>query len=334
MRALAAVLAVWIGVRTVILWPVASPVSERFATRIPATPTVGNGIAFAQTLPEPHEALPTIKPAKFVPLLPVGQPTKTDQLRFVLASQTANTLDQTVEHTAVPVFMPAAVKALPVTEPSRARVAVSGWLLVRPETSGAQLATAGQLGGSQIGIRAAYPVFDVTPRTRIAVSGRLSSGFQRPFTAEGAVGLAIKRQGRVSSEVIVEHRFALLDGGRNAIAVIGAVGASDIKLAPRVAAQTYVQGGVVGITARDAFADGALRIDYDLSRGDKAQLSAGGALWAAAQPGVTRVDIGPHITVRPRLGNASLRISAEWRFRVGGNARPASGPSLSAGFDF
>jgi hypothetical protein len=57
------------------------------------------------------------------------------------------------------------------------------------------------------------------------------------------------------------------------------------------------------------------------------------ATWASVQtstPDVWRVDVGPSI----RASVKGIRIEADWRQRVGGNAAPGSGPTLivSAGF--
>jgi hypothetical protein len=60
------------------------------------------------------------------------------------------------------------------------------------------------------------------------------------------------------------------------------------------------------------------------------RLRVGAGAWAGAQPGVSRLDAGPHLEVR--LGPAAL--SADWRFRVGGHARPGSGPTLTVSTGF
>jgi hypothetical protein len=44
--------------------------------------------------------------------------------------------------------------------------------------------------------------------------------------------------------------------------------------------------------------------------------------------------MGPHAELRLRLGTANASLSADWRFRVAGNARPGSGPALTLATDF
>jgi len=61
----------------------------------------------------------------------------------------------------------------------------------------------------------------------------------------------------------------------------------------------------------------------------------GGGVWGGAQKGAARLDIGPSATMTIGLGeSAAARLGLDWRFRVAGDAAPASGPALtlSAGF--
>lgn len=60
-------------------------------------------------------------------------------------------------------------------------------------------------------------------------------------------------------------------------------------------------------------------------------MKAGAGAWGAAQSGVTRLDVGPQASVR---FPANLTLAADWRFRVAGDAAPASGPTLTLSTDF
>ena len=52
------------------------------------------------------------------------------------------------------------------------------------------------------------------------------------------------------------------------------------------------------------------------------------------QPGAARVDVGPRLTLRlPEVGQGS-RIALDWRQRIAGDARPASGLALTLASDF
>ena len=58
-------------------------------------------------------------------------------------------------------------------------------------------------------------------------------------------------------------------------------------------------------------------------------------LWAGAQRGAGRVDLGPAIELGVPLGRqARARIEADWRFRVGGRAAPGSGPAVVLAVSF
>lgn len=89
----------------------------------------------------------------------------------------------------------------------------------------------------------------------------------------------------------------------------------------------YFQAGIVGMNSRDLFADGA----FAITRPIYGPLSAGFGLWGGVQPGVYRVDAGPRISTRLRK---NIYAHVDWRQRVSGNARPASGPALTLAADF
>jgi hypothetical protein len=96
----------------------------------------------------------------------------------------------------------------------------------------------------------------------------------------------------------------------------------------RLTLDAYAQAGVVGLRSRDAFFDGSVRLSVPLGR-----FELGAGAWAAAQPGVERFDIGPTVSMRlPAIRNTRLR--ADWRFRVAGDAAPASGPAVTLATDF
>lgn len=130
---------------------------------------------------------------------------------------------------------------------------------------------------------------------------------------------------------MLERRFALESGGRNAFAATIAAGVDDVKLPLGFRLGGYAQAGLVD---EDAFADGSVAAERTMATYGKASLSFGAAAWAGAQPGVSRVDVGPQIIMRTPVANGMLRASAEWRQRVAGNAAPASGPTLTVGIDF
>ncbi|MEA3039145.1 MAG: hypothetical protein QOE79_1658 [Sphingomonadales bacterium] len=218
---------------------------------------------------------------------------------------------------------PAAV-ALPPTG-GRSRWSVSAWLFARHGRSDAAPVPVGLLGGSQAGARLTYRLGPADGG--LSLSLRLYSPLTDARAAEAALGLDWKPRG-VPLHLLVERRAKLGPDGRSAFALTAYGGADDVALGPlRLAA--YGQAGAVGARRRDLFADGAARLTLPFGR-----LRIGAAAWAAAQPGVSRVDAGPHADLTFPLVHAAVTVSADWRFRLAGSARPGSGPAvtLSTGF--
>jgi hypothetical protein len=132
----------------------------------------------------------------------------------------------------------------------------------------------------------------------------------------------------VPLRILAERRQKIGSEARNAFALTVHGGASAVALPVGFQLDAYGQAGAVGARSRDLFVDGAARVSRPLG----SLLSVGAGAWGAAQPGARRVDVGPSAALRmPALG---ATISADWRFRVAGNARPGSGPALTLQTDF
>lgn len=213
-------------------------------------------------------------------------------------------------------------------------VSISGWLLLRSQASDQTIATAGQLGGSQVGTKVTTEIRSLGKSLHLNGFARVSSALT-PFEAgEAAIGVSLRHSGRLVSEIQVERRIKLSEGGRNDFALVGSTSIYDLPITPLIKLEGYAQAGVVGLKCRDLFVDASVRANQRLMRTKGSELSAGASIWAAAQPDVSRIDVGPQITLKQHIGKGGFRISGEWRFRVAGNARPNSGPALTAGFDF
>ena len=76
------------------------------------------------------------------------------------------------------------------------------------------------------------------------------------------------------------------------------------------------------------------RVEKPAWRSGKAELRLGGGAWGGAQDGAKRVDVGPTATLDLPVGGVNTRLSADYRFRVAGDAAPDSGAAItfSAGF--
>lgn len=214
--------------------------------------------------------------------------------------------------------------AAPASSP---RWSLSAWTFVRSGTS-APLATGGLLGGSQAGARLAYRLNRDAARP-LALSVRLSAPLQRAPGAEAALGIDWKPVRRLPVHILGERRQALGREGRSAFAVTLYGGVSDSPAGPfRIDA--YAQAGVVGARSRDRFADGSLRVSLPMG----GRLRVGAGAWAAAQPGLARLDLGPQAALRLPVAGRALTVAADWRVRVAGDAEPRSGPTLTVATDF
>jgi hypothetical protein len=220
------------------------------------------------------------------------------------------------------------LESAPATRLPDSRFGLSAWAILRG-AGDPGLATGGQLGGSQAGLRIGY---DVHPG--IALAARVSGPLRSTRGKEAALALDLRPIAAVPLTLSVERRVGLDSGGRDAFAVGVFGGLDSVRLPLGVRLDGYGQAGVVGLRTRDFYADGAVRVERPAATLGRASLAAGAGLWGAAQPGVSRLDVGPQIVARLPVPGGGVRIGAEWRQRVAGDARPGSGPALSIGADF
>jgi hypothetical protein len=186
------------------------------------------------------------------------------------------------------------------------------------------------LGGSQLGGRSAYRV-NGDPERPLSVVARAYSPVDRRAGSEAALGLEWKPVARLPLRVLAERRQAVGSEGRSAFAVMAHGGVGDVALAGGIRLEAYAQAGMVGARSRDLFADASVALALPLD--EERRLTVGGAVWGAAQPGVSRVDAGPRLSLK-LPGAERVRVVADWRFRLAGEAAPASGPSLTLATDF
>lgn len=229
-----------------------------------------------------------------------------------------------IQPIASPAIRPATLGAAP---PSRWQG--SFWLLLRGQgTAGPSSFGDGVLGASQTGLRIGRTV---DPARRLAVYGRVSSALEQPG-AEAAFGLDW-RPTPLPVHLIAEQRVPI-DRGRGGptLGVIGGQGPS--RLIAGFTLESYGEAGVILRDGGVGFADGAARVSHGVARLRRVALTLGGGIWGAVQPGARRLDIGPTLVADVPVAARHLRLSVDWRARVTGNARPASGPALTLGADF
>lgn len=210
-------------------------------------------------------------------------------------------------------------------QPRERRWAGSAWVFFRDGDTGSALVPAGELGGSQAGLRLTYRL--AGRRAPLALSGRLYLPLERPEGAEAALGLDWRPLPGVPIHLLAERREAVGRDGRSDFALT-LYGGGERRLGP-VRLEAWGQAGAVGIEDPDLFADGLARATTRVG-----PLDIGAGLWGGAQSGAARLDAGPHVSARLPVEGVNLRVMAEWRLRVAGDAAPGSGPALILVSDF
>ena len=222
------------------------------------------------------------------------------------------------------------VETTPAAPPLRRgldRLQLSSWALLRNQQVGVaasrSLATGGQLGASQAGARLIYNF-----NRQLALSARMSSEVGR---RGGEVAAGVRVHPLVSLPVWItaerRQRVGRFGGGRSDFALVAEAGVYQQPLPWSFTLNSYLQGGVVGVKSRDLFVDGALAITRPVYR----NFSFGFGIWGGAQRGLARLDAGPRMTVQVRR---NVKVHADWRQKLAGNARPGSGPALTLSGDF
>lgn len=227
---------------------------------------------------------------------------------------------------------------------SAVRWSGDGWLLVRrdsaPGVPGPALSDRPGYGRSQVGAVVRYALAFGDP-VRAQVHVRAAAALSGPREREVAAGLSLRPLPGVPLRAVAEARLG--ETG------IGAGRGTSLRLRPAVYAVTefppltlplgsraeaYLQGGYVGGDFATPFVDGQARVERSLARAGKGELSVGVGVWGGAQRASSRLDVGPTAAVAFQLGAMRGRLAADYRFRLAGKARPASGPALtlSAGF--
>lgn len=210
---------------------------------------------------------------------------------------------------------------------------LSAWTLWRTGSGPPPLANGGQLGGSQAGLRTLYDLGRVAG-TDLALSARMSRPLESDGGTEAALGISARPLPAVPVEFTIERRIAVERGGRDAWAMGLAGGVYREPLPLGLELDGYFQAGVVGARSRDLYGDLAVAVARPVRLSERTTLSLGGAAWASAQPGTSRVDVGPQAVLRFPVGEGALALALGWRQRIAGDAAPGSGPALTLGTDF
>lgn len=326
LRFLLAVMALWVGVRAAILLP-GGPGESPGRASAATTGRAGAPyprLAAAAALPLPGRTMWSAEPQ---PALSPARPSRLIDPPGTLTPSTFRLAAASPRWT-LPKAMRTALARLPVLAAPLAprgpgRWSLSAWVLVRGDGGSPALTPGGTLGGSQAGARITYGIgggFSLSARAYLPL--RQTSG------AELAPGIDWRPVPSLPLHLLAERRQRVGREGRNAFALTLYGGASR-ALTPRIRLDAYGQAGLVGLDRRDLFADGALRVARRIG-----PVELGAGAWGAAQPGAERLDGGPSLSWRLPVRDANLRLQADWRFRIAGDAAPRSGPSLTLAADF
>ena len=166
---------------------------------------------------------------------------------------------------------------------------------------------------------------------------RITTALDSSAEREASLGLSARPFARIPLVAATEARLTTAPGGRRMIRPAGFIVTelAPLSLPYGLRGEAYGQAGYVGGKFATLFADGQLRADRAFLSRAGFDLRLGAGLWGGAQKGASRLDAGPSLTIGKPLGrSASMRVAADWRFRVAGKAAPGSGPAvtLSAGF--
>jgi hypothetical protein len=244
-----------------------------------------------------------------------------------LPSEVRDTTDRRSDY-AAPAARPLALAN--IGAPLSPRLSISTWTLWRPSVTPGGSVLNGQLGGSQAGARVSFRFAQMSHGRSAHVYWRVSTPLSQRAGQENAVGVSVKLGSKIPFEFGAERRF----GPRNAWASLVSGGISGKSIGNGLKLDGYAQAGLVGIKAPIAFADGEVVISRAVRAPLVGPVDFGIGIWGGAQPSLSRVDVGPAMTVHPSIAGRRFRLSAQWRARVAGNANPASGPAVTLGADF
>lgn len=214
------------------------------------------------------------------------------------------------------------------------RLSLTGWALLRPQAALAPetpsepgLATGGTLGGSQAGAR-----FTWRFNRALALNARVSAPVdyrQRAIAGEAALGLSWQPLGSIPVRLLAERRHPVgaPGGGRKAFTLLAEGGVYERPLPWRFRLDGYAQSGIVGVRRPEWFVDGGATVTRPLL----GRFAIGGGAWGGAQAGLSRLDVGPRLSMQLRPG---IRTHLDYRHRLLGNAEPGSGFAVTVGADF
>jgi hypothetical protein len=209
-----------------------------------------------------------------------------------------------------------------------ARLTGAGWMFFRSKSDGVSSGGAPTLGGSQIGLRLNHTVLRLND---ISIGGtvRASAPLGAVVGKEVSAGLTINPGRLPGLRLFLERRIPIDDGGRPAWSALASYGHETTIGQVNLKARIYAEAGAVQSRQTNPFAYARLELAKPVSK----HLEIGVETVADAQRDAYRLDIGPVIALR-EFSDPNIVISAAWRLRASGNARPKSGPAITVSTSF
>jgi len=202
------------------------------------------------------------------------------------------------------------------------RLSLSSWAMMRNQAGSDSLASNGMLGGSQAGARL---LWNFNPW--LAASFRTSAPINSQRGVEAALGVRYQPFTQWPVAFTLERRHAFKDYGQSAFALFAEGGMYGRPMPWNSTLDAYFQGGMVNFNNPDWFVDGQAAMTRPVWR----NLSAGIGMWGGAQPGLSRLDIGPRASLRVGRG---MRVHFDYRYKLLGSAQPGSGGVMTIAGDF
>jgi len=221
------------------------------------------------------------------------------------------------------------------------RIAAYLWIYARGDSWADQVDLAvagrsianGQYGGSQAGAILSYRLSN-RPVPEIAIYTRLSTALAPVGQQEVALGTQIRPVSSLPVALHAEQRFGIGRGGESGPAFYLTGGSGPDQIVEKFALETYAQAGYVLGPNETYFFDGSAVLQRPVAEMGPTKLSIGSGVWTGGQRDISRIDIGPRAALTVPLGTVSARIAVDWRLRVAGDARPASGAAITVSTGF
>lgn len=209
-----------------------------------------------------------------------------------------------------------------------------GYSFVRKSSASGLTALGGQYGGSQSGFIVTWDILpprrgQERPRLALLARGAITHGDRSD--REFAAGVRWHPLPRLPLSLSFERRFRPERADANAAYVAGG---TSLALPRAFRMDGYAQAGFVSGPSAGPFFDMSMLADRKITGVAGGTVRAGAGLWGGGQSGTFRIDIGPAVRTDIAVAKATLRLSADWRIRVAGDAAPASGPTMTLSTSF